>query len=156
MKTCGECRACCIAAQVVEINKPSNVLCPNYDESSCKCKIYQTRPLECSNFNCLWLSQEQIPDNLRPDRCGMLFEMPSGGLVYIGTEMEAGAHMRDENVTLVYKIVQSGHPVVLHTKNEGIKYKLPEGYTPQQLSQQFDNIAKVYNRNNAQWLAITP
>lgn len=37
------------------------------------CGIYEERPAVCRRFQCGWLLAENLPEALRPDRCGVLF-----------------------------------------------------------------------------------
>lgn len=76
-RTCGECRACCIylGFQAREgeapFDKPHGVLCPHLGEGGCV--IYAERPPVCRRFQCGWIQAPNLPEALRPDRCGVLF-----------------------------------------------------------------------------------
>lgn len=39
------------------------------------CAIYEDRPEVCRSFQCGWIQAPNLPDALRPDRCGVLFCM---------------------------------------------------------------------------------
>ena len=41
--------------------------------------IYPTRPSECRTFNCLWLSDENFPDEFKPLRSKIVFTVEYGG-----------------------------------------------------------------------------
>ena len=138
MNRCGECYACCELPEIKEINKPANKKCFNYNDACSGCGIYNDRPEVCRNYKCLWLSQEQIPDYYRPDKCGMVFEMPSGTLFYIGVEYKEGAHKQPIIFNLINKIVDAGHSVIVSTQKEGLKYKLAQG----------DNLADIQKKYN--------
>jgi hypothetical protein len=43
------------------------------------CKIYPTRPSECRTFDCLWLSDENFPDEFRPQKSKIVFTVEHGG-----------------------------------------------------------------------------
>ena len=76
-RTCGECRACCITLgfQAREgeapFAKPHGVPCPHLGPVGCV--IYEERPPVCRRFQCGWIQAPNLPDALRPDRCGVLF-----------------------------------------------------------------------------------
>jgi hypothetical protein len=59
------------------------------------CGIYERRPPVCRRFACAWLSAENLPEELRPDRCGVLFctnDNPIGeGHAVFAYEMREGA-----------------------------------------------------------------
>jgi hypothetical protein len=72
-RECEDCAACCIVPAVHELNKPARWSCDNL---SCHgCRIYDSRPASCRDFNCLWLRGALADDPmLRPDRLGVMFD----------------------------------------------------------------------------------
>ena len=58
------------------MNKPMHRWCSQCDIGN-GCRIYNDRPQDCRNFACLWLVNERMPDELRPDRCKVIFYEPS-------------------------------------------------------------------------------
>jgi hypothetical protein len=70
MKSCGDCHACCIAFAIAEVQKTPGQLCPHL--TSVGCEIYAERPAPCSDFWCLWAVHPDMPDDFRPDRCGVM------------------------------------------------------------------------------------
>lgn len=76
-RTCGECRACCVVlgfeAREDEspFRKPAGTPCHHLVRIGCG--IYHDRPPVCRRFECGWLVAPNLPDALRPDRCGVLF-----------------------------------------------------------------------------------
>ena len=71
MSGCGECTACCTLLPIEWLDKPANVTCTHCDKG---CLIHDTKHYECSSFECSWLQSNVDNDNLRPDRCGVIFE----------------------------------------------------------------------------------
>jgi hypothetical protein len=74
-RECGSCVACC---KVLKINKPelqkaADVLCPHNTGSGCG--IYAMRPAICRTWYCLWRRLGELPDFLRPDKCGVMFSL---------------------------------------------------------------------------------
>jgi hypothetical protein len=74
MSGCGECTACCTLMAVESLNKPRCVTCKHLDGG---CSIYEHRPQDCREFECIWLQTQATtapwPKRLRPDRCGTMF-----------------------------------------------------------------------------------
>ena len=68
---CGECTACCTAFPVKELKKPIATECDYADEG---CKIYNDRPQSCQDCLCAWITQPVAVLELRPDKCGVIFE----------------------------------------------------------------------------------
>lgn len=72
-RECGSCTECCHLMAVSEIGKPVFKWC-QFCDKSVGCKIYDNRPHSCRGFQCLWLKDMSIPDEMRPDRCGVMLE----------------------------------------------------------------------------------
>lgn len=77
---CGNCRACCRALGVSELEKPPWQMCRHVCNNGCG--IYATRPESCVKYSCLWLLSQTdgspLPPQLRPDRCGVIFDNLDG------------------------------------------------------------------------------
>jgi hypothetical protein len=69
-RVCGECTLCCRFFAVPEIDKPAQEWCRHC--SAAGCGIYPTRPQPCRNFQCFWLMDASFPEELRPDRSGIV------------------------------------------------------------------------------------
>jgi hypothetical protein len=78
MRTCGSCTLCCKVMAITALNKPMNKWCEFCDKGA-GCKIYPTRPSECRTFDCLWLSDENFPDEFRPQKSKIVFTVEHGG-----------------------------------------------------------------------------
>jgi hypothetical protein len=102
-RTCGECRACCITLgfQAREdespFEKPFGTPCPQLVQIGCG--IYEGRPPVCRRFQCGWLQAPNLPEELRPDRCGVLFSLNadchSEGEAVYAYELRPGAAEED-------------------------------------------------------------
>lgn len=71
MKRCDGCTFCCFAMAVRSRRKGSFTRCTLADNSGCK--RYGSRPRECRAFRCVWMESNDWPEQLRPDRCGVMF-----------------------------------------------------------------------------------
>src|SRR4029450_10057139 len=71
-RKCGECRVCCIvpSISVPDLQKGADESCQHLCESGCS--IHKSKPETCSAFLCAWRTIAEIPDDWRPDRCGVL------------------------------------------------------------------------------------
>lgn len=64
---CGECKLCCKVLGVPDVTTPGT-WCTHCDIHGAKgCTIYDTRPGNCRDFECGWLTNNGAPE-LRPDR----------------------------------------------------------------------------------------
>lgn len=98
-RKCGDCRACCTALSVKEIEKPVNVPCANLCKTGCG--IYATRPKSCKDYQCAWLQGVgHVLD--RPDKTGVIFDAPSdpGDRIY-ARELWEGAADRPINAHII-------------------------------------------------------
>lgn len=142
MKECGGCTLCCYFMAITEFDSPEYSYCKNC-VPNVGCAIWKDRPNVCRNTDCVWLKEEQIPDIFRPDRCGVMFELPSQSSVYVG-------HVDPDNPEVwnspelsifIKKINESGHSVVICTSNKSKTfYSLSKGDT-------IDNVKKELLRS---------
>ena len=72
-RECGGCTICCAVLPIAseQFDKQAGVLCTHCNEAA-GCRIYETRPGPCRAFLCGWRELALIPDDLRPDRSGIL------------------------------------------------------------------------------------
>jgi hypothetical protein len=59
---------------VPELAKPAGAWC-DVCEIGRGCGRYAARPTSCRNFECFWLMEEGFPDELRPDRSGVVIAL---------------------------------------------------------------------------------
>lgn len=64
MRECSGCTLCCRVLGVKEIKKAPLVECVHCHVFGCT--IYETRPKECREFDCLWLTDEKLSEDLKP------------------------------------------------------------------------------------------
>jgi hypothetical protein len=67
MRQCGECTLCCKIPCIPSLAKPSDRWCPHCDIGK-GCKVYSFRPKACVEFRCLWLDNDAIKEEHRPDK----------------------------------------------------------------------------------------
>lgn len=74
-RACGGCVACCKSLEIdwLDFKKDADVLCRH--STGCGCDIHDVRPAGCKTWFCLWRRIGELPDGMRPDRCGLLISM---------------------------------------------------------------------------------
>lgn len=74
-RDCDECTACCTALTVdtAEFSKPAGTPCVHLGLKGCG--IHAVRPTICRTWFCAWRRLAALPDNARPDRCGLLVSL---------------------------------------------------------------------------------
>ncbi|MBS1186354.1 MAG: hypothetical protein H6R04_372 [Burkholderiaceae bacterium] len=75
-RQCGECMICCeyLPISCATLKKPAETLCPHCIVNK-GCSIYQQRANVCRTWHCLWRRDGAMPDELRPDRSGIIFSL---------------------------------------------------------------------------------
>lgn len=139
-RECGECTLCCTLG-IVEYGSKPGEYCPKCNVGT-GCSIYEQRPESCVQYNCLWKQQTQIPDDMRPDKIGVFFDMAPGSLIYFATVAPGKTQeiYKDWRVgAMVKKINQAGHAVYLNGKS----YR-PEGMSEKVFQEQ---LAECYKQN---------
>lgn len=146
MRDCGTCTWCCFFCAVPEYDSPVNQYCRHCIKDK-GCSIYEKRKPVCRDFGCLWWLQAQVPENLRPDRCGIMFELPPNCKTYIGYTDPARPDIwkKKNNINLIHKILAADHAVVLYRgQNRGYYYFLPKNLTRAEMLVDIQN-AQVAN-----------
>jgi uncharacterized protein len=85
---CGDCTLCCTLLHVTELNKPSHVRCVHLIQGVATrpgCSIYHKRPQSCKDFECMWLQEDDMPQELRPDRSHVVLWVTSNGKILIAS-----------------------------------------------------------------------
>lgn len=116
---CGSCTACCRVYAIPELKKPAGKWCQHCDIGK-GCKIYEARPKLCVDFKCLWLQsqernpQERLPDELRPDRCKVVFSPTTNDKIMSAMIMpgQPDAFRKGAAGRLIERMVESGLNVV--------------------------------------------
>lgn len=70
---CGECTLCCKLLNIKDVDSKPGEYC-KHCKPGIGCKIYNERPEPCRIFECAWKQMIHTGEELRPDRCNILFE----------------------------------------------------------------------------------
>jgi len=103
--SCGGCTICCYLFPVKWLDKGPNQECEHCDAG---CLVQDTKPAECRDFDCAWL-QSKAPVEMRPDKCGIVFEKLSDQLFYGSVWKKITPQGRDQ----VHGFLDQGFSVVL-------------------------------------------
>ncbi len=116
---CGDCTACCRVFSIGELKKPAGKWCEHCD-IGVGCKIYEARPKTCVDFKCLWLlstetKESQLPLELRPDKCKVVFGPTTKPTIMSATTMTGSplAWQRKDVQALIARMVRGGCKVVI-------------------------------------------
>lgn len=73
-RTCGSCTLCCKVYDVPDAGATAGNWCPNCLPGR-GCKIYETRPQQCRAFLCLWMTQDFLGPDWKPDKARFVLTM---------------------------------------------------------------------------------
>ena len=127
MSKCGACTMCCTVLAVPEINKLENVRCKYLTEKGCG--IYETRPLACKQFECLWLSTRldpvppiTMPAATRPDRSKVIAIVVLNKVVLHAEPSSPDAFDKEPMKSLIDKWSKKGIGILAKCGNKHFKY----------------------------------
>lgn len=120
---CGECNTCCIVFDIPEIKHTAGTLCSRWCQSL-RCTIYDKRPSDCRKFECLWLKNQSMPDNWRPDKLKIIMRstVAYGYRIVSFWETEINALRNEEITKFVKTTLTEGAVVVLRRKDTTGQY----------------------------------
>jgi hypothetical protein len=74
-RPCGGCRQCCITMPVVDpqLRKAAGVPCNHLGPGGCS--LYPDWPSICRKYQCAWKMIKELPEEARPDKCGVIFTL---------------------------------------------------------------------------------
>ncbi len=88
-RDCGSCTLCCKVYDVPAVGATAGNWCPNCQPGS-GCKIYEVRPQQCRAFNCLWITQDFLGPDWKPDKARFVLTM-DGTTRWIFVQVDPGA-----------------------------------------------------------------
>ncbi len=144
MQKCGECNLCCKLLDIDEVNSKHNEWCVHCVQKV-GCMIYEKRPDECKNFNCAWSQMDYAGIEMRPDKCGALFEKftdhlivgVTGGLMTSLVSGQIDFFVR-ENISVM----------VLNHANKSKKFFFAEGHDKTFVEKQINDNSELHRRFN--------
>jgi hypothetical protein len=93
------------------------------------CSVYDTRPQECRDFECMWLRDARLPDRLRPDRSRAIITTTNDGqgLVVHVDPARPDAHRREPLRTQLLQNAKRGVPVIVSIGPDRCRLLRPDG-----------------------------
>lgn len=110
MRECGSCTACCHAFHIEWLDKPKNEPCTHCTGTGCS--IHASKHFECDSFECAYIQSNIDNDNLRPDKCGIIFELLKDGR-FLATVIE-GAEVTDSALNQMNSFTRQGYKVMIN------------------------------------------
>lgn len=140
-RECGGCQVCCMVLPVPELNKPPRRSCVHQCPQGCG--IYAQRPASCSKFECLWKLSGALDESLRPDKCGVMFDVYEPEKTVIALS-RAFSWQKGEAHTMIQRMLADKY--VVWVRNVSSTHLiLPEGTTEEEALKRFVQVKdRVY------------
>lgn len=110
MGECGECTLCCKLLQLNTVPSAIGEVC-RHCTMGAGCNIYETRPNECREFRCMWLQMENAGIEMRPDKCGILFDKMSDDVIC--ARLEEGKKLKPLVMGQINAFIDEGYSVLI-------------------------------------------
>ena len=160
MRVCGECQLCCKLFPVPALDKLAGDWCRH----SCAggCAIHGPRqPEVCRQYDCYWRDHDELPDECRPDRIGIVvteigYVLVYGSFLPVVTFQEVfeGAGRGIEAARLLERFVRDGFAVMVirgpasrlefdRARYQGVSDEAIEAALRYELSQDADKLRRL-------------
>jgi hypothetical protein len=143
MQSCGNCTLCCKLLRIPETLSVAGTWCRHCSQGE-GCTIYSSRPESCRIFECVWKQMDNVSQELRPDRCHMLFEKRSDTVIVGATDCEVSSlllkqidHFRSEGISVL----------ILNHKEKSKTFYLAPGHTKEYVKGEINGRSDVLNRS---------
>lgn len=123
MQKCGECDLCCKLLEIHDIPSKIGEYCQYCNKG---CTIRDTRPKECSTYQCMWSQMENVGNELRPDQCGIIFDRITDDV--ITARLEENKLMNPLVHNQVNNFIEEGFSVLIF-RGKDMKYFLNDNHT---------------------------
>ena len=115
-RPCGGCTMCCKLPAAPELDKLAGNWCRHCDKGQ-GCLIYAERPSGCRAFMCLWKVMPDFPEELRPDRCKVIWTMTQDGKTAVATTQYPEALKAKAQERLARQFSRAGISVVARDRS---------------------------------------
>jgi hypothetical protein len=109
---CDGCTLCCELLDIPWMDSPVGEYC-KHCEIGKGCGIYDNAPKDCLDYQCAYNQMDNVSLNLRPDKCGVIFEKISDKL-FIGTIDPKQEKPQDIVMKQIDAFLNDGYSVILH------------------------------------------
>jgi len=127
-RECGECTACCVVLRIQDKNlqKPADQACSHMIEKG-GCNIYSERPSVCQNWYCAWRFMEQLDEEWRPDRSGIMLRTADKGIIFQPIREPKEVLTSERALELIGGGIEQGIPLFMSipTRKGFRSYRMP-------------------------------
>jgi len=138
---CDGCTLCCKLLKIEWMNSPAGEYCIECFPDK-GCMIYDEAPERCLEFDCAYIQMERVSINMRPDKCGVVFERLDD--IMIGTVNSEVGRLNEDILNQISIFKRDGFSLVLY-KKDSQTYIYSDKYSDDEI---IDKIAKELRRLN--------
>ena len=114
MNECGECTLCCKLLETHDVASEIGVYCHHC--TNIGCGIHKDRPKECRNYQCMWSQMDTVGNELRPDKCGIIFDKISDEV--ITARLDDDRKIKDLVMGQINSFINEGFSVLIFRGRE--------------------------------------
>lgn len=140
MKECGSCTLCCKLLETHDIPSEIGIYCQHCASDS-GCTIHDERPEECRIYQCMWSQMEHTAEELRPDRCGIIFDRISDDVIC--ARLEKGEKIRDLTFGQINSFRNEGFSIMVF-RDKDYTYFLTKSHTNDYVKKVVNDSSKLY------------
>ena len=145
-KACNGCGMCCYFLPFPGSGSVADKMCKHFSLIS-GCTKYEKRPDSCSEYQCLWMKDYKFPMNIKPDVCGVMFDLPKYAKTIIAYVDPARpySHQTITIITMIRALLNVGRGVMVYRgKRHKRIFFVPRGATEMQLRGDLMNAHKKH------------
>ena len=114
---CDGCTLCCELLNIPWVNSPAGELCKHCNVGL-GCNIFDAVDEDCKDYQCAYFQMDNVSTDLRPDKCGVLFEKVSN-LLFVGI-IDPKHKFKDIVKDQISDFLNNGYSVILKNKEKPI------------------------------------
>lgn len=136
---CNGCGMCCYIPPIQKLNKEPSVWCEHYIQGK-GCNDYDNRPEECRNYRCLYLDSQNLPDDIKPDNCGVIIEKYDDIFILVTEPYNFDSW---KNVTdFIGQVCKKGYSIVITSYTDKRRLVITEQGKSKEIMERVQKMAK--------------
>ena len=146
MKECGDCTLCCLLLPVPGVKEGINTNCKFCTHH---CTIHEKRPDICRTFDCEWKLKNDMSEELKPNRCNVIFEyINENSVLCLVHFIDLEAWKREPVMNHIKKLNSEGISVAISSyTSEPNRFMLADGHTEEHIfNDAIDELKKIYKK----------
>ena len=140
MKECEECTLGCKLLETHGVPSKIEEYC-TYCSLSERCSIYSTRSEECRTYQCMWSQMDHVGNELRPDKCNIIFDRIASDIIC--ARLEEGKKISNLVMGQLNSFINDGFSVVVF-RGKDRKDFLSKNHTTDYITEKINDSSRVH------------